>query len=65
MLERIIGSTSTSNNIHEVVDDNSNLYRSMMIDVMRMSHAYSNEGSHVDEEPNIDATKLFLTSKFF
>jgi hypothetical protein len=37
----------------------------MMMDVMRMSHAYLNEGSHVDEEPNIDATKLFLTSKFF
>jgi len=38
MLERIIGSTSSSNNTHEVVDDNSNRYRSMVIDAMRINH---------------------------
>jgi hypothetical protein len=37
MLEKIIGSTSSSNNIHKVVDDNTNCYRSMMMDTMRIT----------------------------
>jgi len=33
MLERIFGLTSSSGNIHEVVDDNSNRYRSIYSDI--------------------------------
>ena len=57
MLEMIVGSTSSSNNIHKVVYDNSN-YRSMVMDVIEINHSYSCEGSHVDGEPNIDAIKF-------
>jgi len=35
--EMIVGSTSNSSNVHEVVDDNSNSYRNMVIHTMRMN----------------------------
>jgi hypothetical protein len=35
--EMIVGSTSNSSNVHEVVDDNSNSYRNMIIHAMRMN----------------------------
>jgi hypothetical protein len=31
MLEKMIGSTSSSSNVYEFVDDNSNHYKSMMM----------------------------------
>jgi len=36
MVERVVGSTSSASNVHEVVNDNSNLYRNMVMDAMRM-----------------------------
>jgi hypothetical protein len=47
MLERMIDSTSSSSNIHGVIYDNSNYYRSMVMDAMRMTNGYSGEGSLV------------------
>jgi hypothetical protein len=41
ILERVVGSTSTSSNIHEVIDDNNNHYRSMVMDAMRINYGYS------------------------
>jgi len=41
MLERIVGSTSTSSNIYEVIDDNHNCYKSMVMEAMRINHGYS------------------------
>ena len=37
MVKRMVGSTSSSNNVHRVVDDNSNSYRNMVMDAMRMN----------------------------
>ena len=37
MLEKMVGSTSSSSNVHEVVDDNNNLYRNMVMSVMKMN----------------------------
>jgi len=45
MLERIVGSTSSSNNIHKIVDDNSNHCRSMVMNAMRMNHDNLGEDS--------------------
>jgi len=62
MLERMINSTSSSSNIYGFTDDNSNYYRSMMMDEMRMNHDYLGEGSfniYLDEETNIDASIFF------
>jgi hypothetical protein len=51
--------TSNSSNMHEVVDDNSNHYRSMVIDALRMNQGYASECSIVDEEPNAQAIRFF------
>jgi hypothetical protein len=37
IVERMIGSTFSSSNVHEVVDDNSNPYRNIVMKVMRMN----------------------------
>jgi len=37
MVEKIIGSTSSYKNVYKVVDENSNLYRNMIMDTMRMN----------------------------
>ena len=34
IMKRMIGSTSSSSNMHEVVDDNSNSYRNMVMNVI-------------------------------
>ena len=60
MIERIVGSISSSNNMYEVVDDNSSPYRSMIMDAMRINHGYLCESSRIDEEPHVDATRFFL-----
>jgi hypothetical protein len=60
MIERIVGSTSSSSNMYEVVDDNSSPYRSMMMDTMRINHGYLSESSCIDEEPHVDSTRFFL-----
>ena len=37
MIERIIDSTSSSSNVHGVVDDNSNPYRNTVMDAIQMN----------------------------
>ena len=37
MVERMIGSTSNSNNVHEVVDNNSNSYKNMIMNRMKIN----------------------------
>ena len=65
ILERIVGITSSSSNIHQIIDDNSNRYRGMVMDIMGINHGYSSESSRVDEEPNVDAARFFELQKDF
>jgi hypothetical protein len=37
MIEMMIGSTSSASNVYGVVDDNSNPYKNMVMDAMRMN----------------------------
>jgi len=37
MEEKVVGSTSSSSNVHRVANDNSNPYRTMVMDAMRMN----------------------------
>jgi hypothetical protein len=60
MVERMIGSTSTSSNVHGVVDDNSNLYRNMVIDAMGMNHDHASQCLIVNEELNADTSRFFM-----
>jgi hypothetical protein len=40
MVERMVRSTSTANNVHRVVSDNCNPYRTMVMDAMRMNQSH-------------------------
>jgi hypothetical protein len=59
MVERMIESTSSASNVHRVVEDNSNPYRNMIMNAMRMNQSHVGQYSIIDEEPNVDATKFF------
>jgi len=45
--------------VYEVVDDNSNPHKSMIIDVIGMNQGYAGQYPIIDEEPNADTTKFF------
>jgi len=55
----MIESTSSASNRYGVVDDNSNPYKDMIMNVMRMNQYYVSQYSIINEEPNVDATKFF------
>jgi hypothetical protein len=59
MIERVVGSISSASNVHEVVNDNSNPYRNMVIEAMRMNQGNVGQCPIVEEEPNADATRFF------
>ena len=40
MVERMVRSTSSASNVHGVVNDNSNPYRTMVMDAMRINQSY-------------------------
>jgi hypothetical protein len=41
MVERMVETTSSASNVHGVVDDNSNFYRTMIMDAMRMNQGHA------------------------
>ena len=43
MVERMVGSTSSASNVHGVVNDNSNPYRNMVMDAMRMNQCNASQ----------------------
>ena len=59
VVERMFGSTSSASNVHGVVNDNSNPYRTMVMDGMRMNQGYVGQCPIIDEEPNADAAMFF------
>jgi hypothetical protein len=59
MVERVVESTSSASNVHEVVNENSNPYRNMVMDAMRMNEGNVSQCPIVEEEPNADATRFF------
>ena len=65
IVERMVESTSSSSNVHEVVDDNSNPYRNMVMDAMRMNQGYIGQCSIIDKETNVDMTRFFDILKDF
>jgi len=59
MRERVVGSTSSASNVHEASNDNSNPYRNMIMDAMRMNQGNVSQCPIVEEEPNVDAARFF------
>jgi hypothetical protein len=51
--------------VHDVVDDNSNPYRNMIIDALRMNQGYASECFIKNEEPNADSATFFNLLKDF
>jgi len=55
----VVGSTSSASNMHEVGNENSNPYRNMVMDAMRMSEGNVRECPIVEEEPNANVARFF------
>jgi len=55
----VVGLTSSANNMHEVVNDNSNPYRNMVMNAMRMNEGNVSQCPIIEEEPNADAVRFF------
>jgi len=55
----VVGSTSSASNVHGVANDNSNPYRNMVMDAMRMNQGNVSQCPIVEEEPNADAIRFF------
>ena len=55
----MVGSPSSSSNVHGVINDNSNHYRNMVIDVMGMNQGHASQCLFVDKEPNTDMVMFF------
>ena len=54
----MIESTFSASNKYGVVDDNSNHYKDMIMNVMRMNQCYVGQYSIIDEELNADMTSF-------
>jgi hypothetical protein len=55
----LVGSTSSASNMYEVGNENSNPYRNIVMDSMRMSEGNVSECPIIEEESNADATRFF------
>jgi VIT1/CCC1 family predicted Fe2+/Mn2+ transporter len=49
--------------VHEAANDNTNPYRNMVMDVMRMNQGNVSQCPIVEEEPNTDAARFFYLLK--
>jgi hypothetical protein len=59
VVERMVGSTSSFSNVHGVIDDNNNSYRSIVMDTMKMHQGYAGECSIIYEEQNTSMARFF------
>ena len=59
----MVGSTSSASNVHEAANDNTNPYRNMVMDVMRMNQGNISQCPIIEEEPNTDAARFFYLLK--
>jgi len=64
-VERMVESISSVSNVHGVVNDNNNPYKTMVMDAMRMNQCHANQCPIIDEEPHEDATIFFLSFERF
>jgi len=59
MGERVVGSTSSASNVHEAANDNTNPYRNIVMDAMRMNQGNVSQCPIIKEEPNANTTRFF------
>jgi hypothetical protein len=59
MGETVVGSTSSASNVHEAANDNTNPYRNMVMDAMRMKQGNVSQYPIVEEELNVSQCPIF------
>ena len=59
MVEMMVELISSSSNVHIVVVNSNNCYKSMIIDVMKTNQSDASECSIIYEEPNANTTNFF------
>jgi hypothetical protein len=59
MGERVVRSTSNASNVHGVANDNSNPYRNMIMDAMRINQGNVSQCPIIEEAPNANAARFF------
>jgi len=59
MEETEVGSPSSTSNVHEAANDNTNPYRNMVIGAIRMNQGNVSQCPIVEKEPNADAARFF------
>ena len=59
MVQRTVGSTSSSSNLYGVVGNNNNPYMNMVMDTIRMNQGHAGQCSIIDEESSVNTTKCF------
>ena len=64
MEETMVGSTSSASNVYEATNDNTNPYRNMVMDAMRMNHGNVSQCPIIEEESNSDAIIFFSFKRF-
>jgi hypothetical protein len=60
MVERMIRLTSSTSNVHGVVNDNNNPYKTMVMDAMRINQDHASQCPIIDEESNAYMAKFFF-----
>ena len=63
MGEMVVESTSSASNVHEVANDNTNPYRNMVMDAMRMNQGNVSQCPIIEEEPNANVARFFYLLK--
>jgi len=53
MGETVVGSTSSASNVYKAANDNTNPYRNMVMDAMRMKQGNVSQCPIVNEESNV------------
>jgi len=59
MIVRMVGLTSSYSNVNDVVDDNFNPYRNMVMHMMGVNQRYVGKFPTIHEEPNADVARFF------
>ena len=58
-VKMMVGSTSSSSDVHEIVDDNINPDRNIVMDAIRMNQGHVGQYSIINEEPHANTTRFF------
>jgi len=55
----MVGSTSSASNVHETTNDNTNPYRNMVMDAMRMNQGNASQYPIIKKGPNAYKARFF------